>query len=361
MLEDNQKALELEIKTHFGGDKRRIFFIARFLVSLVVVCSVSYSKLSHYLNPLVKWSSNFKRIQRFFKNYQFSQSAYINFVFSLLTRLGVKDRFVLAIDRTNWKYGEKNINILMIAILYRGTAIPLIWSLLDKQGNSNQKERIALIESLKQHTPLSYWSSISCITMDREFLGRKWLTFLDDLNWIYVLRARKSTRVKHKNKEIKIWQLFETDKYRVLRKKRSVFGLSVYLSGQKTIDKTGKIDYVIFVSNVSGPKVAVYYAQRWGIEVLFGDLKSRGFNFEDTHVTNMESTKTMIFLLAIAYLWAIKIGEWLIENVIDMPIRTVKGKTKKLYSIFKIGLIHLRIAIFSMANVTKLIRLLSCT
>ena len=197
--------------------------------------------------------------------------------------------------------------------------------------------------------------------MDREFLGRKWLTFLDDLNWIYVLRARKSTRVKHKNKEIKIWQLFETDKYRVLRKKRSVFGLSVYLSGQKTIDKTGKIDYVIFVSNVSGPKVAVYYAQRWGIEVLFGDLKSRGFNFEDTHVTNMESIKTMIFLLAIAYLWAIKIGEWLIENVIDMPIRTVKGKTKKLYSIFKIGLIHLRIAIFSMANVTKLIRLLSCT
>ena len=65
-----------------------------------------------------------------------------------------------------------------------------------------------------------------------------------------------------------------------MRKKRSVFGLSIYLSGQKTIDKTGKIDYVIFVSNVAGPKVAVYYAQRWDIEVLFGDLKSRGFNFE---------------------------------------------------------------------------------
>ena len=49
--------------------------------------------------------------------------------------------------------------------------------------------------------------------------------------------------------------------------------------------------YVIFVSNVADAKVAVYYAQRWGIEVLFGDLKSRGFNFEDTHVTNMESIK----------------------------------------------------------------------
>jgi len=48
-LEDNQKALELEIKAHFRGDKRRIFFIARFLISLTVVCSVSYSKLSHYL------------------------------------------------------------------------------------------------------------------------------------------------------------------------------------------------------------------------------------------------------------------------------------------------------------------------
>ena len=361
MSKDSQKALELEIKAHFGGDKRRIFFIARFLFSLVVVCSVSYSKLSHYLNPLVKWQSNFKRIQRFFKNYKFSQRAYINFVFSLLIRLGVQDRFVLAIDRTNWKYGEKNINILMIAILYRGTAIPLIWSLLDKRGNSNQKERISLVKSLKQHTPSEYWDCISCITMDREFVGHKWLSFLDGLNWIYVLRVKTSTVVEYQNKETKIWRLFETATYRVLRKKRTVFGLSVYLSGQKTINKKGKIEYVIFVSNVAGPKVAVYYAQRWGIEVLFGDLKSRGFNFEDTHVTNMESIKKMIFLLAIAYIWVIKIGEWLIENVIDMPIRTVNGKTKKLYSIFKIGLIHLRIAIFSMTNVTKLIRLLSCT
>ena len=49
-------------------------------------------------------------------------------------------------DRTNWQWGKKNINILMLSITYKGIAIPLFWSLLDKKGNSNTSERIALME-----------------------------------------------------------------------------------------------------------------------------------------------------------------------------------------------------------------------
>ena len=43
----------------------------------------------------------------------------------------------LTMDRTNWKWGKSNINILMVGVAYKGSAIPLFWEMLDKQGNSN--------------------------------------------------------------------------------------------------------------------------------------------------------------------------------------------------------------------------------
>ena len=64
-------------------------------------------------------------------------------IFNLLPK---KENLTLIMDRTNWKFGEVNINILMIGISYKNVAIPLIFKMLDKQGNSHTEERIAFIE-----------------------------------------------------------------------------------------------------------------------------------------------------------------------------------------------------------------------
>ncbi|HAT8797519.1 TPA: IS4 family transposase, partial [Legionella pneumophila] len=31
-------------------------------------------------------------------------------------------------DRTNWRWGKKDINILMLSVVYKGIAIPLFWT-----------------------------------------------------------------------------------------------------------------------------------------------------------------------------------------------------------------------------------------
>ena len=64
-------------------------------------------------------------------------------IFNLLPK---KENLTLIMDRTNWKFGEVNINILMIGISYKNVAIPLLFKMLDKRGNSHTEERIALIE-----------------------------------------------------------------------------------------------------------------------------------------------------------------------------------------------------------------------
>ena len=49
-------------------------------------------------------------------------------------------------DRTNWQWGKANINILTLGIAFKGIAIPIYWTLLDKKGSSDTQERIALIQ-----------------------------------------------------------------------------------------------------------------------------------------------------------------------------------------------------------------------
>jgi len=78
----------------------------------------------------------------------------------------------LSMDRTNWRWGKSDINILMLAIVFKGTAIPIYWMLLDKRGNSDTPERIALIQMFIDHFGIN---CIKGILADREFVGKDWL------------------------------------------------------------------------------------------------------------------------------------------------------------------------------------------
>jgi len=59
--------------------------------------------------------------------------------------VGVPRPWVLTLDRTNWQLGQKPLNILVLGIAYKGVAIPVLWTMLEKKGNSNTQERIALM------------------------------------------------------------------------------------------------------------------------------------------------------------------------------------------------------------------------
>jgi hypothetical protein len=47
-------------------------------------------------------------------------------------------------DRTNWQCGKNNLNILMLAVVYKRVTIPVYWLLLEKKGNSDTRERIVI-------------------------------------------------------------------------------------------------------------------------------------------------------------------------------------------------------------------------
>jgi len=83
--------------------------------------------------------------------------------------------YELTLDRTNWRWGKKNINILVLAVVYKGIAIPIYWLLLNKRGNSNTRERIALLKRFIKHFGKT---RIIRLLADREFIGKDWFAWL---------------------------------------------------------------------------------------------------------------------------------------------------------------------------------------
>ena len=66
-------------------------------------------------------------------------------------------------------------------------------------------------------------------------------------------------------------------------------------------------------------------------------FKKRGFNFEDTQMTNPEKLKKLIVMISIAYTWCVLVGLWISESI---KIR-IKNHGRKQKSIFRCGFEYL--------------------
>jgi hypothetical protein len=120
-------------------------FMARFVMAVIVVRGVTASAVASALNPKVLLEPYEKRIKRFFKEVKLEGKGFARLILALLPE---KDKLVLTLDRTTWELGAVCINILMVGVAYKGLAFPLLWVLLDKKGNSDTLERLALLDSL---------------------------------------------------------------------------------------------------------------------------------------------------------------------------------------------------------------------
>ncbi len=98
-------------------------------------------------------------------------------------------------------------------------------------------------------------------------------------------------------------------------------------------------EFVIVVTTGRPSRALMTYAERWEIETLFGSLKSRGFNFEATHLGDRERIERLVAVLALAFVWAYLLGIWLHEQVKAIKL---KRHGRRARSLFRYGLDHLR-------------------
>jgi len=338
-LEGKDTPLISFIQGHFKGEYNlaRVKLICLFIVALCKVKTINYDRLASGFDTKANKNSSYRRIQRFMKEFEFPMKIVSSLIFNLLPS---KSNLILVLDRTNWKFGTKNINILMLGVSYKNVAFPLMFKMLDKRGNSDTQERINLI---KLYIELFGKESIDCILADREFVGEKWLEFLNQNNIRYYIRIRNNFKIYsyQKQEEIKAFWLFNNlniGEFYHYPKIVELHGQRCYLSGSKTINRNGKMEFLIIVSFNKPEQAMIYYKERWQIETLFRGLKSSGFNIEDTHVTDLERLEKLFSLTMIAFVWCYKIGDYLDENIQKIKI---KKHGRRAVSVFKYGLDYL--------------------
>ena len=176
------------------------------------------------------------------------------------------------------------------------------------------------------------------------------------------MRLKKDTLVKNgRGQFVPAWRLFTTtriNQVRVIPAARQRWGLELYLSGCRL--KHG--EWLLLVSAEYCADPAQEYKKRWGIETLFGALKTRGFNLEDTRLTDEARLARLLALLALAFTWAFLVGQWQ-AHVKQLKLKK-HGYPPK--SVFRLGL-HLLCRLVTnlesrdLVAWNKVIKLLSCT
>jgi len=344
----------------FGSELNlaRIKFISLFIIALSKVQTVTFEKVAVAFENEASTFSSLRRIQRFMANYILDTNIITRLIFALLPH---KPPFRLALDRTNWKFGDKNINILVLGVVYQGVAFPVLFSMMNKRGNSSTAERIDLME---RYIMLFGSNSIDCLLADREFVGQDWIAYLNCYKIRYHIRIRENfyvviPRNGHRIKASVLFHQLKLNQFVFHRKIVRVNDQLCYISGSKVMSKEGKPELQVIISFNEPEESKSLYKQRWQIESAFKALKSSGFNIEDTHLTEMDRIEKLLSLLLIAFVWSYKIGLYL--NTLK-PI-SVKKHGRKAYSYFKFGLNSLA-KVININNLTEFENyclFLSCT
>jgi hypothetical protein len=343
------------------GDKMnlaRIKFFGLFICALCKVQTVCFEKLAVCFDSEAKADSSLRRIQRFMSEYLLDTDLVARLVFALLPH---KPPYRLALDRTNWKFGTTNINILVLAVVYQGVAFPILFTMMPKFGNSSTRERIELMQ---RYMGLFGAETIACLLADREFVGDHWLAYLNVNRIRYHIRIRENfwVDIPRNNHRVKASWLFNHLKINQCQHLHGIYyvnGQLCYLSASKCKNKQGVAELQIIASFNKPEEAQSVYKERWQIETAFRALKTSGFNIEDTHLTDIKRINKLFALVLIAFVWAYKAGIYL-DSIAPIAIKKHGRRAK---SLFKYGLTYLASALFSndIKRFMECCNFLSCT
>ena len=212
-----------------------------------------------------------------------------------------KQKLYLAIDRSQWK----DINLLMVSIIWSKRAIPLAWKLLPHLGNSNFEEQESVLSPV-----LSRFKDYQIVRLgDREFCSLDLASWLVASHVDFCLRLKKNTCVEVENQ---IWQRLDELAIKPgvalyyqgkrIRKTRPVSGFALAAKWKRNYRGQRTKSPWFILTNLGSLTVAIAaYKRRMGIEEMFRDCKSGGYNLECTGLRG-ERLNSMILVMSVAYL-----------------------------------------------------------
>ncbi len=196
--------------------------------------------------------------------------------------------------------------MLMVAVRVGGRALPLAWCVRKTAGAIGFSEQRRLLQTVAAWLP----NGVRPVLMGDRFYGSPDLiTWCADNGWDWRLRLKGCLLVHDRDGG-------ETTLAECLARGERLLN-DVTLTEKHAATHVAMVHepghpepWMIAMSQMPTPYRVLDYGLRWGIEAMFSDAKTRGFNLEDSQLRRADRIERLILILALALYWAVSTGMW---------------------------------------------------
>jgi hypothetical protein len=314
-----------------------------YVSSLIDENRSSTAKLGSNIPSEIQAASREKQVKRFLEDKNTTYKVHYLpllkfFLKNQFSRLSPGAGIRICIDGTQVNTGHVG---LMASLVVGTRSIPLVWLLkAGQKGHWETSMHLELIRLLGETLECVGFANLEVTLLgDGEFDSVGLQRLCDfDYGWKYVFRTSSNSL------------LFDSkDKLHAREVEKSSEEDFVFLPDiEFTAQKYGKIHFLYWhqkefekplylVSNWRDPaKMKLYYKQRFSIETMFKDLKTRGFNIHLSRLKKVESLTNLLMLVCIAFCWMMNLGETneKMEESLKKKVQRTRKDGKKTFSVF---------------------------
>lgn len=285
-----------------------------------------------------KADSQRRRLQRFVKQEHDLTVFFENWTRSVVKAIG-KRSVVLVVDESKIK---AEFGLMTVAQVYEGRCIPLAWRLYRANRRADYPAEgqvgmiLALLQPIARGMPKG---SRVCVLADRGIgTSPALMRGVMALGWHFLFRVTRQSKI-----------VFEDGQEVTFYDQVSQPGERYAASG-KVFKKRGRIDAhvrVLWGDRAQAPWSLVTndpsltgaeYGQRMWIEELFRDLKSHGWDVENTSFTDPQRLAHLWILLVVAYAWMLLWGAHRLAAGLTAALkRRPDGSYVRRWSVFREG------------------------
>lgn len=289
---------------------------------------VKIERLAAHFPLPIKYESRRRHLQRFLKLPAMSVTLiWLPIIEGLIKLKFTKgERLYLAIDRTQWS----DKNLFMIAVIMEKRAMPIYWQFIKKKGASNLEEQQALIRPV-----LRLLKNYELVLLgDREFHSVELAKWLHSKKVYFVLCQKKDPYIQEKGSN---YQRLDSLVGIIPGAKRFIEGVKVrkekgFTQGsigiywkRKYRGKQEEQPWYLLTNLTNFSEAVISYQKRVGIEAMFKDCKSGGYNLEGSKAS-IERLTRLVLLIAIAYTFSTFKG----QSIQDRGQQEYIGRLRKL-------------------------------
>jgi hypothetical protein len=212
-----------------------------------------------------------------------------------------KRPLVLIMDQS--KINDR-LQVLMLALRWGERALPVLWRVEETKGAIGFETQKELLEAA---VPILPEGAQIRLMADRFYGTADLISFCQDKDWDYRIRLKGNLAVRDRTGRRMTGGLAKNRQFALenvqLTERRVTANIGVIH------DPSHDEPWIIAMPAKPGYLKTLEYSDRWAIEPMFSDFKSRGFGVEQSQIQYPDRLSRLLLVMALALYFAVSAGQ----------------------------------------------------